>query len=93
MLLATKARAMSEMCNCFIRLYHKLSERTALTRVMTTQEEQMSKCVQLCQQHFGGAWHQLNEQRVINSAVKPLTYVHVYTLLVVDNIYKLLSDI
>ncbi|XP_067935724.1 choline/ethanolamine kinase-like isoform X2 [Watersipora subatra] len=40
---------------------------------MTTQEEQMSKCVRLCQEHFGGAWHRVVGSQLLESAVKPLS--------------------
>lgn len=44
---------------------------------MTTKQEQMSKCIRLCQEHFGGAWHRLSGYKLIESAVKPLRYVTV----------------
>ncbi|KAF6026692.1 CHKB [Bugula neritina] len=39
---------------------------------MTTQQEQMSKCVVLCQEHFGGAWNKVLGG-MIDATVKPLS--------------------
>ena len=42
---------------------------------MTTKQEQMSKCIQLCQEQFGGAWHRLSGNKLVEAAVKPLRYL------------------
>lgn len=58
------------------RLCNEVSTRTVQSTLkkMTTQAEQISKCVRLCQEHFGGAWHRVTESEAITSAVKPVRY-------------------
>ena len=58
------------------RLYNIVSSRLLVNYIqtaveMTTQDEQINKCVRLCQEHFGGAWHRVIGSRV-ETSVKPL---------------------
>lgn len=66
------------MASVVARLYEIIYSKTILNLVpvaatikMTTQQEQMSKCVVLCQEHFGGAWNKVLGG-MIDATVKPL---------------------
>ncbi|XP_067935725.1 choline/ethanolamine kinase-like isoform X3 [Watersipora subatra] len=64
-----------KLTSCIDRLYQSITSKLLSTFIatMTTQEEQMSKCVRLCQEHFGGAWHRVVGSQLLESAVKPLS--------------------